>query len=169
MSPSPQVTPAVVLRLTKKSPSPRTGVGQKSSAALLIGSGRLEAAPHGSLVDSLVTTQMSSKPFPPGRFDAMYMLRPSGDSIGHPSCWGVLTPSGVAGSSTITASPQAEKCGPPAPAAAAASAKSAVATMSIALVLLLLLRIIDLLLSGRDRLDDPERLEAGALRHQRSG
>src|SRR5918995_1862212 len=112
MSPIPQVTPATVLRLTKKSPFPRTGVGQKSSAAELIGSGRLEVGPQGSLVDSLVTTQMSSKPFPPGRFEAMYMLRPSGEAIGQPSCCGVLAPSGVVGSSTTTALLQVEECGP---------------------------------------------------------
>jgi hypothetical protein len=147
MSPIPQVTPATVLRLTKKSPFPRTGVGQKSSAAELIDSGRLVAGPQGSLVDSLVTTQMSSKPFPPGRFEAMYMLRPSGEAIGQPSCWGVLTPPGVAGSSTITALVQVEKCGPAAAAAAAARTSRAVPTTSIALVFHVLPRIIGLLLS----------------------
>jgi hypothetical protein len=147
MSPIPQVTPAIVRRLTKKSPFPRTGVGQKSSAAELIGSGRLEAGPQGSLVDSLVTTQMSSSPFPPGRFDAMYMLRPSGEEMGQPSCWGVLTPSGVAEFSTITALPQVEKCGPAAAAAAAARTSRAVPTTSIAFVSHVLPRIIGLLLS----------------------
>src|SRR5918995_6265951 len=145
MSPIPQVTPATVLRLTKKSPLPRTGVGQKSSAAELIGSGKLEAGPQGSLVDSLVTTQMSSKPFPPGwRFDAMYMLRPSGEAMGQPSCWGVLTPSGVVGSSTTTALRQVEKCGPAAAAAVAARTSRAVPTTSIALVFRALPRIIGL-------------------------
>src|SRR5215208_6613145 len=147
MSPIPQVTPAIVLRLTKNSPFPRTGVGQKSSAAELIGSGRLEAGPQGLLVDSLVTTQMSRAPFPPGRFDAMYMLRPSGEEMGQPSCWGVLTPSGVAECSTITALPQVEKCGPAAAAAAAARTSRAVPTTSIALVFHVHPRIIGLLLS----------------------
>src|SRR5437763_582114 len=90
MSPSPHVTPAIALRLTKKSPRLPTGVGQKSSEVELIGSGRLTAAPQGLCLLARVAIQMSSPPLPPGRLLAMYSLRPSGDWIGHPSWLGVF-------------------------------------------------------------------------------
>src|ERR671919_1070798 len=90
MSPRPQVTPAIVLLLTNRRPSPWIGVGQKSSAAELIGSGRLTGAPQGSLALARVATQMSRPPLPPGRLEAMYRLSPSGDWIGHPSVNGVF-------------------------------------------------------------------------------
>src|ERR687897_1183152 len=91
MSPNPQVTPATILRLTKNSPSPRTGVGQKSSAVELIADPRLTGAPKGASVLTRWASQMSRLRTPgddsmlPGRFEAMYRLRPSGDSIGQPS------------------------------------------------------------------------------------
>src|SRR5918995_3216899 len=91
MSPSPQVTPSIVLRLTNRRPSAWIGVGQKSSDAELIGSGRFTGAPHGSPALARVATQMSRPPLPPGRFEAMYRLNASGDWIGHPSSAGVLT------------------------------------------------------------------------------
>src|ERR671910_823051 len=84
MSPSPQLS-SVVRRLTKIRPSPRTGVGQKSSAAELMGAGRFSGGPKGLLTVSRRATQMSSSPWPPGRFVAMYRLSPSGDWIGQPS------------------------------------------------------------------------------------
>src|SRR5574337_1004179 len=89
MSPCPQA-PGSASRLTKKRPFLPTGVGQKSSAAELTGSPRFCGAPHGS--DSLerVALQMSSPPLPPGRFEAKYRLRPSGDWIGQPSAAGLL-------------------------------------------------------------------------------
>ena len=68
---TPQVTPAITLRLTKYSPCFPTGVGQKSSEAELIGSGRLTAAPQGLSLLSRVAIQMSSPPLPPGRLLAM--------------------------------------------------------------------------------------------------
>src|SRR5512133_3211182 len=113
MSPNPQVTPTTTLRLTKNSPFPRTGVGQKSSAVELIGSGRFTGAPHGSLVLARVDTQMSRPPMPPGRFEAMYRLSPSGDSIGQPSWEGVFTSGSFpAISSIFWAVLHAEKNGP---------------------------------------------------------
>jgi hypothetical protein len=77
MSPRPQVTPATTFRLTKKSPFPRTGVGQKSSAAELMGGPRLTGAPNGASVLVRWATQMSRLRTPgddsmlPGRFEAM--------------------------------------------------------------------------------------------------
>src|ERR1700752_1370314 len=90
MSPCPQA-PASASRLTKNRPPFPTGVGQKSAAVELTGSPRFCGAPHGALVLARVAIQMSSPPFPPGRFEAMYRLRPSGDWIGQPSSDGVLS------------------------------------------------------------------------------
>jgi hypothetical protein len=90
MSPIPHVTPAITLRLTKKRPFFFTGVGQKSSDAELTGSGRSTGAPQGSCSLARLDIQMSRPPCPPGRFEAMYSLRPSGDWIGHPSVDGVF-------------------------------------------------------------------------------
>src|SRR5918994_6570279 len=118
----------MIFRLTKKSPFLRTGVGQKSSEAELIGSGRFTGAPHGSLVLARVDTQMSSPPLPPGRFEAMYRLSPSGDSIGQPSSDGVFRSGWFpAISSIFCAVLHAEKCGP---ADAASAAPEATATTS---------------------------------------
>src|SRR5918994_6099807 len=89
MSPWPQA-PGSASRLTKKRPFFPTGVGQKSSAAEFTGSPRFCGAPHDELVLDRVATQMSRPPFPPGRFEARYRLRLSGDSIGHPSSAGVF-------------------------------------------------------------------------------
>src|SRR4029453_12055299 len=84
MSPWPQA-PGSASLLTKNRPFLPTGVGQKSSAAELTGSPTLTGAPHGRDVLARVAPQMSSPPFPPGRFEAMYRLSPSGDWIGQPS------------------------------------------------------------------------------------
>src|SRR5215210_8496781 len=89
MSPCPQA-PGSASLLTKNRPPLPTGVGQKSSAAELTGSPRSCGAPQGALVLARVAIQMSSPPFPPGRFEARYKLRPSGDWIGQPSSAGVL-------------------------------------------------------------------------------
>src|SRR5215210_6677121 len=90
MSPIPQVTPGVTRRLTKNSPPPRIGVGQKSSDIELTGSGRFSGAPQGASLDSLCATQMSmsvrGSPAERGLVEAMYRLSPSGDWIGQPSC-----------------------------------------------------------------------------------
>src|SRR5215207_9083953 len=113
MSPSPHVTPSTTLLLTKKRPFPPTGVGQKSSDAELIGSGRFTGAGHGSFVLARVDTQRSSPPCPPGRFDARYRLRPSRDAIGHPSVDAVFrSTSFPAISSIFCAGPHAEYDGP---------------------------------------------------------
>src|SRR5215203_3757081 len=90
MSASPQVTPSTTLLLTNRRPFPWIGVGQKSSDAELIGSGRFTGAPQGSPALARVAAQMSRPPLPPGRFEAMYRLSPSGDWIGHPSSEGVF-------------------------------------------------------------------------------
>src|SRR5512145_1819718 len=90
MSPCPQA-PGSASLLTKNRPPLPTGVGQKSSAAELTGSPRFCMAPQGELVLARVAVQMSSPPLPPGRFEAMYRLRPSGDWIGQPSSDGVLS------------------------------------------------------------------------------
>src|SRR5829696_7986825 len=120
MSPNPQL-PALASRLTKKSPPPLTGVGQKSSAAEFTG------APHGSSVLSRWETQMSSRPCPPGRFEAMYRLSPSGDWIGQPSWNGVFSSELLPPISSIFwAVPQAEKF------SACPTAVSAVRLMSAA-------------------------------------
>src|SRR5919106_5456189 len=114
MSPSPQVTPAIVLLLTNRRPFPWIGVGQKSSESELIDSGRLTGAPHGSLALARVATQMSRPPLPPGRLEAMYRLSPSGDWIGHPSVNAVFRSGWFpAISSIFCARLHAEKCGPP--------------------------------------------------------
>src|ERR671913_52935 len=55
MSPNPQVTPATILRLTKNSPSPRTGVVQKSSAVELIADAA-SAAPEATAATSVTTS-----------------------------------------------------------------------------------------------------------------
>ena len=87
------------------------GVGQKSSAAELTGSPRFSGAPKGASVLARWATQMSSGPIPPGRFDAMYRLSPSGDWIGQPSRDGVFSSELLAAiSSTFWAGAQAEKC-----------------------------------------------------------
>src|SRR4030095_516739 len=114
MSPSPQLL-AVTFRLTKNRLSPRTGVGQKSSAAELTGAPRFWGAPKGASVLLRWATQISSPPSPPGRFEARYRLSPSGDWIGQPSRAGVFR-SGLlpAISSTFWAGAQPEKCVAPA-------------------------------------------------------
>src|SRR5687768_9332284 len=113
MSPSPQVTSATILLLTNRRPSPWIGVGQKSSAAELIGSGRLTGTPSGPLALVRVATQMSSPPFPPGRFVAMYTLNPSGDWIGQPSSDDVFRSAWLPPTSSIfCAVVHAVKCGP---------------------------------------------------------
>src|SRR5689334_17045416 len=89
MSPCPHA-PGSASLLTKNRPPFPTGVGQKSSAAELTGSPRFCGAPHGALVLARVAIQMSSPPLPPGRFEAMYRLRPSGDWAGQPSSDGVF-------------------------------------------------------------------------------
>src|SRR5215217_5010667 len=149
MSPIPQVTPSTTLRLTHRRPLPRIGVGQKSSAAELIGSGRFTGASQGARVLALVDTQMSRPPCPSGRFEAMKRLNPSGDWIGQPSTEGVFRSAWLPATSSIfCAVLQAEKCGPAATAAAAAtSAKSAVQTTRITLVFDVLPLTIELLLS----------------------
>jgi hypothetical protein len=54
---------------------------------------------------------MSRRPRPPGRFDAMYRLRPSGAWIGHPSRNGVFSSELQPGISSIfVAVPHGEKC-----------------------------------------------------------
>src|SRR5919202_1307106 len=123
MSPRPHVTSGTTLRLTKKRPFPRTGVGQKSSDAELIGSGRFTGAPQESLALARVDTQMSRPPFPPGRFEAMYRLSPSGDWIGQPSRKGVFRSTWLPSiSSTFCAVLHAEKWGPADAASAAPAA-----------------------------------------------
>src|SRR5919106_5825162 len=113
MSPSPQVTPSIVLLLTNRRPSPLIGVGQKSSESELIDSGRLTGAPHVSLAFARVATQMSRPPLPPGRLEAMYRLSPSGDWIGHPSRDAVFRSGWFPGISSIfCARLHSEKCGP---------------------------------------------------------
>src|SRR5919202_5938012 len=89
MSPCPQA-PGSAFLLTKNRPRLPTGVGQKSSAAELTGSPTFTGSPHGALVLARVDIQMSSPPFPPGRFEARYRLRRFGDWIGQPSSAGVL-------------------------------------------------------------------------------
>src|SRR5215204_2465911 len=116
--------PALVL--TKKSPPPVIGVGQKSLAAELIGAPRFTGAPHGAALLARRATQMSMPPSPPGRFEAMYRLRPSGDSIGQPSSATVLSSTLLpAISSIFCAGAHTEKCGPPAQATAASDAATA--------------------------------------------
>src|SRR5215210_5109672 len=99
MSPIPQVTPGVTRRLTKNSPPPRIGVGQKSSDVELTGSGRFSGAPQGPSLDSLCATQRSMSvlrsPAKRGRVEAMYRLSPSGDCIGQPSCTAVFNSADV--------------------------------------------------------------------------
>src|SRR5919109_4002126 len=90
MSARPQL-PGRASRLTKNRPLPRTGVGQKSSAAELIGSPRFCGAPHGSAVLARRATQMSKPPTPPGRLEARYRDSPLGDWIGQPSSDVVLS------------------------------------------------------------------------------
>src|SRR5215203_5244114 len=101
MSPMPQVTPGVTFRLTKNRPPPRTGVGQKSSDAELTGAPRFSGGPQGSRVLARCATQMSRSPGSPpgirGRLEAMYRLSPSGDCIGQPSWYCVLSWSLVPG------------------------------------------------------------------------
>src|SRR5215218_1211595 len=116
--------PALVL--TKKSPPPAIGVGQKSLAAEFTGAPTFTGAPHGAALLARRATQMSMPPSPPGRFEAMYRLSPSGDSIGQPSSATVLSSALLPATSSIfCAGPQAEKCGPPAQAIAASDAATA--------------------------------------------
>src|SRR6185437_9544311 len=95
---------------TKKSPFPRTGVGQNSSALVFSlapgASFRLTGSPQDSTLLPRCATQRSS-PALPARFEAMYRLSPSGDWIGQPSCAGVFTPTASTGS-TSAAGAQAE-------------------------------------------------------------
>src|SRR5262245_36311779 len=110
MSPCPQA-PGSASLLTKNRPPLPTGVGQKSSAAELTGSPRFCGAPHGEVADARVATQMSSPPLPPGRFEATYRLRPSGDWIGQPSSDGVFSSVLLpAVSSIFCAAPQSATC-----------------------------------------------------------
>src|SRR5450756_332141 len=69
----------------KKRPFPRTGVGQTSLAAVLIGAPRFTGAPQEASVLTRCATQMSVAPSPPNRSDAKYRLSPSGDCIEQPS------------------------------------------------------------------------------------
>src|SRR6478672_8344320 len=89
MSAAPQL-PGSASLLTKNSPPPRMGVGQKSSAAEFTGSPRFSGAPHAAVVLARWATQTSIPPSPPGRLDAMYRLSPSGARIGQPSRDGVF-------------------------------------------------------------------------------
>src|ERR671910_3442727 len=131
MSPSPQLS-AVVLRLTKNRPSARTGVGQKSSAAELIGSPRFSGAPKGASELIRRATQISSPPYPPGRFDAMYRLSPSGAWIGQPSRDGVFNSVLFAAISSIFwAGAQSENCDA---SAVAADTRLTIATATATLV-----------------------------------
>src|ERR671910_2701993 len=160
MSPRPH---ALGLR-TKKSPFPRTGVGQNSSALVFRSdpgaSFRLTGLPHWS--PSRWPTHRSSAPAPPPRVDAIYRLPPSGDSIGHPSEAGVFTPTASTGS-TRTAGPQAEKCGS---AAATPASIPTTTTIEPTRMARALRPFTASLLSRRDHLDDAQGLEVGALRHQ---
>src|SRR5215211_1728771 len=116
--------PALVL--TKKSPPPWIGVGQKSLAAEFTGAPRFTGAPQGAALLARRATQMSMPPSPPGRFEAMYRLSPSGDSIGQPSSATVLSSALLPATSSIfCAGAHAEKCGPPAQATAASDAATA--------------------------------------------
>src|SRR5215204_7490403 len=116
--------PALVL--TKKRPPPLIGVGQKSLAAEFTGAPTFTGAPHGAALFARRATQMSIPPSPPGRFEAMYRLSPSGDSIGQPSSAAVLSSTLLpAISSIFCAGAHTEKCGPPAEAAAASDAATA--------------------------------------------
>src|SRR5215211_571540 len=116
--------PALVL--TKKSPPPAIGVGQKSLAAELTGAPTFIGAPHEAALLARRATQMSMPPSPPGRFEAMYRLSPSGDSIGQPSSAMVLSSTVLpAISSIFCAGAHTEKCGPPAQATAASDAATA--------------------------------------------
>src|SRR5215211_169228 len=116
--------PALVL--TKKSPPPAIGVGQKSLAAEFTGAPTFTGAPHEAALLARRATQMSMPPSPPGRFEAMYRLSPSGDSIGQPSSATVLSSTLLpAISSIFCAGAQPEKCGPPAQATAANDAATA--------------------------------------------
>src|ERR1700752_4085843 len=90
MSPWPHA-PGSGSRLTKKRPFFPTGVGQKSSAGEFTGSPRFCGAPQGAVELAREAIQMSSPPLPPGRLEATYRLKPSGDWIGHPSRDGVLS------------------------------------------------------------------------------
>ena len=126
----PQVTPGTTRRLTKKSPSPRIGVGQKSSEVELTGAPRFCGAPHGASFDSRSATQMSMSvrvsPSKRGRVEAMNRLNPSGAWIGHPSWNAVFNSLLVPGRpSALTAGAQGENsiaCAAGANAASRASA-----------------------------------------------
>src|SRR5829696_9678963 len=144
MSPMPQVTPGSTRRLTKNSPSPRIGVGQKSSAVELTGAPRFCGAPQGASVDSRSATQMSMSvrvsPSKRGRVDAMNRLRPSGAWIGQPSWNAVFNSPLVPGtSSALTAGAQGENsiaCAAGANAARSAStARTRIAEVIIPLLL----------------------------------
>src|SRR5215212_7389309 len=113
MSPMPHVTPGSTRRLTKNSPSPRIGVGQKSSAVELTGAPRFCGAPQGESFDSLSATQMSISvrvsPSKRGLVDAMNRFNPSGAWIGQPSWNAVFNSPLVPGtSSALTAGAQGE-------------------------------------------------------------
>src|SRR5215207_3369285 len=100
MSPWPQLS-AVDRLLTNRSFPPRSGVGQKSFEAELIGAGRFSGAPNASSALARVATQMSSPPCPPGRLEAMNSWRASGDRIGQPSSDPVLSSELLPGISSI--------------------------------------------------------------------
>src|SRR5918995_7051718 len=131
MSAIPQLPDSASL-LTKNRPPPRTGVGQKSSAAELTGSPRFCGGPQGAFVLSRRATQTSSRPRPPGRLDAMYRLSPSGDWIGQPSRNGVFSSELLpAISSAFWAGAQPESC--IASAAAASGTRLAIAIAQVVL------------------------------------
>src|SRR4029079_3372424 len=94
MSPCPQLS-AVERLLTNRSFPPRSGVGQKSFAAELMGAGSFSGAPNGSPTLSRVATQMFRSgvlsPALSGVLYAMWSWRLSGDRIGHPSSEVVLS------------------------------------------------------------------------------
>src|SRR5919106_6573772 len=115
MSDPPQA-PSMARLLTKKSPRPWTGVGQKSLAVELIGEPRFWGAPQGAFTLWRCATQMSRSvrvsPAKRGLLEAIYRLSPSGDWIGQPSSEGVFSSLLVPGTcSALIAGAQGEKPG----------------------------------------------------------
>ncbi|MCA1640487.1 MAG: serine/threonine protein kinase [Acidobacteria bacterium] len=91
------------------SPS-QESVARVSFAALLTAV-RLTGAAQSSSVLPRTAVQMSWPPRPPGRFEAMKRLCPSGDWIGQPSLNGVLSCALVPGiDSALTGAPHSPKC-----------------------------------------------------------
>src|SRR5215216_2088981 len=161
--PIPHVTPGSTRLLTKNSPPPRIGVGQKSSAVELTGAPRFCGAPQGASFDSRSATQMSMSvlvsPSKRGRVDAMKRLSPSGAWIGQPSWNAVFNSPLVPGtSSALTAGAQGENSIACAAGANAASSASAARTrIAEVIVALLLIRTV-VACTSADRL----RVVAGA-------